>query len=64
MKTILSFCSNCAVLLDVGIGKLPVAEQVCQNCNAPVVERRDRVEGIFTPDEAEALQNPRNVNYG
>jgi uncharacterized OB-fold protein len=48
MKTILSFCSNCGVLLRP-------KESPCENCLASTLERASRIEGEFDTAEANQL---------
>lgn len=53
--TILDFCRNCGVLLPEGFGL--EEEPLCENCGAGVKEKSARIQGVFSTDDAEALQN-------
>ena len=61
MTTILSFCRNCAALLEPQ-DELAVKD-CCDNCNAPVAERSQRIEGEFSDADAAALRDPPDVYF-
>ena len=54
IQVILSFCSNCGVLLREGLGN--EERPSCENCNSTLTNRSKRVEGSFSEEEAERLE--------
>lgn len=52
-ETIVDFCAWCTARLPEGLGTLP--DPICPRCSASVKARRQRIQGVFTPEDAARL---------